>query len=1251
MSQPAKKAKDTKALPLSDTLRDLALLRASDVDLAALLPANSTNNSNASSDGAVEESVANSSEFIKEARKTLKVQDRGEAEIQGKKLDVVRSKFEEVLAMPTMAEMVEAALPIFILRVLSPALLFLAGVSLVPLKQPQPPASQSVITSVVVATNVPRRAAILSLLSFAALTYFADGAVFVVYSVISKQWPRHTAIPLNTVLGLASLSGIAAIGAWKDVAGADVWSLKRLKLAIFTSLSLDIALVVLLGLEIHLQLYPPHIPENPIPLQSLLHLGLPAFRVLLLVPLLGSLLNPRVVYSPVTRDDDIHIAQPTASSFLLPPEAGQPNPSSLSGINGEGSKYGTFRTTRSNLQSVPQTRAATPVPSTAPQGEQKPEITLEPSWSEMVARIRRLSPYLWPTSSRYLKFLATICILILVVGRVVNLALPLTLGKLISILEGRSPESPWPYLFGYVALRFLQGSGGLAAIRDALWAPVMQYSDLAMSKLAFDHILNLSFAWHTRRKTGEVLRVLDRGAAINHTLELVLFNIAPTFIDIFIALVAFCLIFDWILALVIFAVMFSYVAASVILTRYRTRLRRQMNDRDVITRGIHTDILLNYETVKYFGGEEHEGARYREAMREYQVLELKVILSLNLLNLVQNFIITVGLLVGSLIVARSITQHEKEASDFVVFITYLTQLYGPLNQLGYIYRSVNQSLVDTERLLALLNEPTEVNDKPNAPDLVVTAGEIEFENVSFSYDARTTALNNVSFKVPKGSSVALVGESGSGKSTILRLLYRFYDLKEGEGRILIDGQDIRDVTQKSLRQAIGVVPQDPVLFNSSISYNIGYGKFQASREEIEEAARSAQMHDRIMSFPDAYDTKVGERGVRLSGGEKQRVAIARTLLKNPPVLLLDEATSALDTSTEKDIQKALQNLVRGRSSLSIAHRLSTIANADLILVLKDGQIAEQGTHKELLTLDGIFASMWADQVSSNDGISVAGNSLKKEQSQASFKRDGSVKGYDAEPITSEDNVLEEPSNFAAENVPKSSEDKQDTEAAPPAEEPETLKKDTDGLEKPHESSADLEEDQAEETPAAATKSAPETQVIAFPSSGPVEEEESQQIRESPKNDPISLENSGGDKSDIAAPAPIAFPTEESTPEKPQAQSPPAVTFGASAFSPPRTGTPDPESEPKRKRISSQNFQRLARRISLTTRRQNSVSSMLPDILKRDSSPRVSTDEGTSPRGEGSSTLVGSDSPAGSVRGDETPKLKKSKKEKKKKGTL
>ncbi|KAF5326125.1 hypothetical protein D9611_000133 [Ephemerocybe angulata] len=1144
--------------------------------------------------------------------------------------------------MLRIAEMAETSLPVFILRVLSPAIVSVAALSLLPLKQAAQPPDHSAITTVVAATTVPRRAAILALLSLAAITYLGDGLVFVIFSVISKDWPRHTAIPLNAVLGLASFSGIAVIGAWKDVSGADVWSLKRLKLAIFTSLSLDIAIISLLGLDIHLQVYPPHIPENAIPLQTLLHLGFPALRVLLLVPLLASLLSPRTVYQPVqSPDDDIHIAQPTASSFLLPPEAGQQQSSSLS-INGDGSKYGTFRP-RNNVQSVPQTRAATPVPSTNAGRESKPEISLEPTWGEVWERIRRLTPYLWPSNSRYLQSIAVICIFILLVGRVVNLALPLTLGELVKILEGSSGRSPWPYLFGYVGLRFLQGSGGLAAIRDALWAPVMQFSDLAMSQLAFDHILNLSFAWHTRRKTGEILRVLDRGAAINHTLELILFNIVPTFIDIFIALVAFCYLFDWSLALVIFVVMFTYVAASVILTQYRTRLRRQMNDRDVITRGIHTDCLLNYETVKYFGGEEHEGARFRDAMREYQTLEIRVILSLNLLNLVQNFIITVGLLVGSLMVARGVTRGETTASSFVIFITYLAQLYGPLNQLGYIYRSVNQSLVDTERLLALLNEPTEVNDKDNAPDLIVTEGEIEFQDVNFSYDGRTTALNRVSFKVPKGSAVALVGESGSGKSTILRLLYRFYDLQEGEGRILIDGQDIRDVTQKSLRQAIGVVPQDPVLFNSSIAYNIGYGKFDASREEVEEAARSAQMHERILTFPEGYDTKVGERGVRLSGGEKQRVAIARTLLKNPPILLLDEATSALDTSTEKDIQKALQNLVKGRSSLSIAHRLSTIATADLILVLKDGQIIEQGSHKELLALDGVFATMWADQISSTDAVSIAGDSLKKEKSQDSLKPSGSLKGYDAEVTNPVDNVLEGSSQYTeglgsatqagVDDMEVNGTTTASLEQAPGAEEAK------DG------------QQTSEESKEAAVLPNPvsENQPIAFPSSDPVDEEDTPNVRSSPKDIPKALDGQNEAEPNVAVPAPIAFPTESTGTEivtPPLVASPPAVTFGASAFSPPSsTGTPDPEAEPKRKRISSQNFQRLARRISLSSRRQGSVSSILPDLLRRDSSPRVSTDEG---RGEGSSNPLLSDSPAASLRGDDKDKSKIKKKSKKRK---
>ncbi|TFK44564.1 hypothetical protein BDQ12DRAFT_717702 [Crucibulum laeve] len=1115
---------------------------------------------------------------------------------------------------------------------MSPALLFITTLSLLATNPPSPLSSPSPITSVVVATRVPRRAVILSLLSLLSLTYLFDGLAFVVYAILSKHWPQYTGLEINSVVGLAAFSGLAALGAWKDVQGVDVWSLKRLKLAVASSLSIDIALVVLLGLNLPNPSSVPHIPESPpsISKEALVHTFFPTFRVLLLVPLLAALLYPRVSYSPLQLDDENEVSEPTSSSFLLPPESGA-NPSSglsaVSGLSGDASKYGTFRSTRSNLQrSAPVTRAATPAPSTGPdtKADVKPEINLDPTWSEIGRRIRRLSPYLWPTKSRHLQLLAAVCMVILLIGRVINFAMPIALGELVRILEGRSQRSPWPFLFGYVGLRFLQGSGGLSAIRDSLWAPVMQYSDREMSQLSFDHLLNLSFAWHTRRKTGEILRVLDRGAAINHTFELILFNIVPTFIDIAVALVTFCFLFEWTLSLVIFFVMFAYVAASVILTRWRTRIRRQMNDRDVVTRGIHTDCLLNYETVKYFGGEEHEGARYRDAIREYQALEYKVIISLNLLNLVQNFIITLGLLVGALLVAHQSIQNHEGAGNFVVFITYLAQLYAPLNQLGYVYRSMNQSLVDTEKLLALLNEPTEVNDKPNAPDLIVNDGEIEFDNVNFSYDGRTTALNGVSFKVPKGASVALVGESGAGKSTILRLLYRFYDLGEGDGRILIDGQDIRDVTQKSLRQAIGVVPQDSILFNSSIGYNIGYGKLGATPEDIEAAAKSAQMHERIISFPDGYETKVGERGVRLSGGEKQRVAIARTLLKNPPILLLDEATSALDTSTEKDIQKALQNLVQGRSSLSIAHRLSTIASADVILVLKDGQIVEQGSHKELLAHDGIFASMWADQISSTGEVAVSldGSSTKKEPS-----------GYNVEPS---DHVQSETLDQAFPSLTVSQSAVDITHASGNGNEASLASVDALATEAESTKKPEVNEEQP---------NVQSTAPITFPSSEEPETGNSI-ISEPTVASPVASE-------DVVSPPsesiPLQFPTSDdaSSIQQPQRVLSPAVTFGANVNSPPRTGTPDPDAEPKRKRISSQNFQRLARRISLTTRRQSS-SSIIPG-LKRDQSPRVSTDDG-SVRAE-SSRGETNDSPSGSVKGDDKTKSKKDKKKDKKDKSL
>ncbi|KAJ6497879.1 mitochondrial half-size ABC transporter [Mycena sanguinolenta] len=1111
------------------------------------------------------------------------------------------------------------------LRVLSPALVCLSALSLFSATPPPPP-SPSVITRVVVPTVVPRRALILCLLSLSALTFLLDGLIFVIYAVIDKTWPHHTGIEYNAILGLVAFAGMAALGAYQDIRGVDVWTKKHIQLAIALASAIDLALVVLIAKTARFN----GASRLPLTHESIV-IVFPAFRVLAGAVLVAALASPRIVYKAVSQDESDEPAT-TEASFLIPPPSTGLSP--LSALPPDSSKYGTFRPPRSGLaESNPATRVPSPL---RPERAEKPEVTLDPSWSEIWRRISRLTPYLWPSKSRFLQLLVLLCIILILFGRVVNAAMPFALGHVVNILESNSNKSIWPALLLYVVLRFLQGSGGLAALRDCLWTPVMQYSDREMSALAFDHLLQLSFNFHTHRNTGAVLRVLDRGAAINHTLEHLLFTIAPTFIDIAIALVVFSITFEWILAVVVFFVMFAYVAASIIITRWRTKIRRQMNERDVLTRGIHSDVLLNYETVKYFGGEAHEGERYRQAVAEYQTLEYKVIFSLNLLNLVQNFIITTGLLVGSMIVALRVTRGESRPSDFVIFITYLAQLYGPLNQLGFMYRMINQSLVDTEKLLQLLAEPTDVNDRDNATTLVIEDGEIEFDNVSFSYDNRTTALNGVSFKVPKGSSVALVGESGAGKSTILRLLYRFYDLPEGGGRILIDGQDIRDVTQKSLRAAIGVVPQDSVLFNSSIAYNIGYGKFGASPEEIEEAAKSAQMHERIVTFPDGYDTKVGERGVRLSGGEKQRVAIARTLLKNPPILLLDEATSALDTSTEKDIQKALQNLQQGRSSLSIAHRLSTIASADIILVLKDGQIVEQGSHAELLASDGIFASMWANQITTS-ADEPTGPVPETEAEVEEVQPEAA--GYSVEPdLTTEaiEVVAEEgmtgTTEVAQDEVIVES---PDPDVAPSSEAPETT------------------QDTAKPLPAV-PDSAADTAPVAFPASEP-----------EPEAAPAPVAFPASEPEPEAAPAPVAFPTSDSSlpPSSPLAAEPmafpvsddtsvpapavsgatPGVTFEPGLVSP--TTSPDPDAEPKRKRISSQNFQRLARRISLTTRRQaggsssSSITNMIPG-LKRDKSG-----DDNSLRGEGSGR-DSMDSPTASLT-DKAKLKKKDKKDKRK----
>ncbi|KAL5484932.1 HMT1 [Sanghuangporus weigelae] len=1128
------------------------------------------------------------------------------------------------------------------------ALLLATALSLLAVKPSSAPVSSSSaspIVSVVVSVTTPRRSLIISLFSLIALTYFLDGFALVLHSVLSKTWqgtPSHgpwiaqwSGLEVEAVGGLLASGLLVILGVWKESQGVAVWTLKRPKAWTALALVGTIVEVVLLALTVDFRSRPPiGIPEAParINFPILIHMLFPAFRLLVLIPLYVVLAYPRVNYVPaseVRQTNGSTVAVADESTSLLAPAAEEgtlanqglrlgPDPQSA---------YGTFRSTRSLVPttSTP-TRSHTPVPSvnqdviqTIKASSSKVNGTSdaarleEPTWGEVWRRIKKLTPYLWPKNNVWLQFLAFLCILVLLVGRLINIALPLTLGKLIDVLEKQfgsgAKGSFWPYLLAYVGLRFLQGGGGfggLNALRESLWAPVMQYSDREMSQMSFNHLLSLSLSFHLRRKTGEVLRILDRGSAINRVFELMLFNIVPTFIDIIAALVIFVWKFDWTLAVVVAFVMFSYIAASIILTSWRTRLRRQMNDRDIVTRGIHTDCLLNYETVKYFGGEAFENERYSNAIKDYQALEYRVILSLNLLNLVQNLLMTIGFLVGGMIVALRVTNGLSSASEFVVFVTYLAQLYGPLNQLGFIYRQIITSLVDTERLLKLLDEPTDVNDKPGAPDLIVDDGEIEFDNVSFSYDDRITALSGVSFKVPKGSSVALVGESGSGKSTILRLLYRFYDLKEGQGRILIDGQDIRDVTQASLRKAIGVVPQDSVLFNASIAYNIAYGKLGASREEIEAAAKAAQIHERILTFPDGYDTKVGERGVRLSGGEKQRVAIARTLLKNPPILLLDEATSALDTSTEKDIQNALQNLVRGRSSLSIAHRLSTIASADLILVLKDGQIVEQGTHRELLEMGGIFATMWADQIRTEDP-QFATNDIKQEVSGYSVEQqqtDMTDKGAETEapstdvPQEAAASASEEAASTAVADPVATADGKEPTDNVPEA---------------TSTTSASAAPESAADESAVNHKSEPSTSADA----------------------PVKFP---GSESPVAFPSgPVSFPsTEEPESIQPDAgtgtSTPPGgVTFDASVRGSPRSGTPDP-ADPKRKRTASQNFQRFARRVSLVGRRQGSTAPSVAQgsPLKDESvrKGRESKDEG-SERGEASGS-VRDDSPAASV---------------------
>jgi ATP-binding cassette subfamily B protein len=499
-----------------------------------------------------------------------------------------------------------------------------------------------------------------------------------------------------------------------------------------------------------------------------------------------------------------------------------------------------------------------------------------------------------------------------------------------------------------------------AQFRDVWFTVVAQNAVRKLANRTFDHLHALSLRFHLERRTGGLNRVIERGVTgVDTIVRMAVLNSIPTAVELLMISGLIAWYFGWIYVLVVLATVALYVVFTFWASERRIAIRRDMNESDTEAHAKAVDSLLNYETVKYFGNEELEGRRFDASMARYEKAAIRTYTSLGVLNTGQAVIFTIGTVVCMLLAARDVARGTLTIGDFVMINAILMQLYLPLNFMGMVYREIKQGLIDIETMFALLHERPEIVDKPGATPLLVKKGEIKFDNVSFAYDAERPILKSVSFEVPAGKMVAIVGPSGAGKSTVSRILFRFYEL--ASGKVTIDGQNIRDVTQKSLRAAIGMVPQDTVLFNDTILYNIRYGRPQATDAEVREAARLAQIHDFIMTLPQGYDSLVGERGLKLSGGEKQRVAIARTILKSPPILMLDEATSALDSHTEKEIQDALERVARDRTSLVIAHRLSTVVHADNIIVLDQGRIVEQGTHLELLARGGLYASLWARQ--------------------------------------------------------------------------------------------------------------------------------------------------------------------------------------------------------------------------------------------------------------------------------------------------
>jgi ATP-binding cassette, subfamily B, heavy metal transporter len=601
---------------------------------------------------------------------------------------------------------------------------------------------------------------------------------------------------------------------------------------------------------------------------------------------------------------------------------------------------------------------------------EKTAANLDGEQMQAMRTIRKVAPYLWPPGENWVKQRVVIALIMLVAAKLIAIATPLFYKWAVDHLGGTFTAPAMFLALGAIGLTVAYGMTRIFStlfqqLRDVVFTRVGQRALRKLAIETFEHIHQLSMRYHITRKTGGLSRIIERGVkGVDFLLRFLLFSIGPLILELLLVLGLLFFLFDVRYMLVVLVTIVIYVWFTFSLTEWRVKVRKVMNDQDTDANQKAIDSLLNYETVKYFGAEEREARRYDGAMAKYEEAAVLTNNSLAYLNAGQALIITLGLIIVMVMAAIEVGAGTLTVGDFVMVNAYMIQITIPLNFLGTVYREIRQALVDMSAMFTLLEQPAEITDRPGAKPLQVKGGEVELRSVHFGYDTDRAILKGVSIRVPAGQTVAIVGSSGSGKSTIGRLLFRFYDVTGGA--LTIDGQDVRDVTMRSLHDSIGVVPQDTVLFNDTVGYNIAYGKDGATRAEIEEAARAARVHDFIMSLPKGYDTQVGERGLKLSGGEKQRVGIARTLLKNPPILLLDEATSALDTETEMGIQAELKAMGRGRTVITIAHRLSTIADADRIVVLEDGVVVEEGSHDALLSHEGRYWHLWNRQATEED---------------------------------------------------------------------------------------------------------------------------------------------------------------------------------------------------------------------------------------------------------------------------------------------